>query len=70
MRTLKTIILTGIICIQSIALANEIQTEPASNKENIDFNLLNQIKTNNKEITVGQAADIIFSLHKANIDPN
>ena len=42
----------------------------ASNKENIDFNLLNQIKTNNKEITVGQAADIIFSLYKANIDPN
>ncbi|MEC7876288.1 MAG: hypothetical protein VYC15_05790 [Pseudomonadota bacterium] len=39
MRTLKTIILTGIICIQSIALANEIQTEPASNKENIGFGL-------------------------------
>ena len=37
MSTLKTIILTGIICIQSIALANEIQIEPASNKENIGF---------------------------------
>lgn len=39
-----------------------------SSKENIDFNLLNKIKTNDKEITLGQAADIIFSIHKANIN--
>ena len=39
MRTLKTIILTSIICVQSITLASEIQNEPASNKENIGFGL-------------------------------
>ncbi len=39
MRTLKTIILTSIICFQSITLASEIQNEPASNKENIGFGL-------------------------------
>ena len=39
MRTLKTIILTGIICIQSVAFADEVQIEPASNKENIGFGL-------------------------------
>ena len=39
MRTLKTIILTSIICFQSITLASEIQNEPASNKEKIGFGL-------------------------------
>ena len=39
-----------------------------SSKENIDFNIPNEIKTNDKEITLGQAAYIIFSIYKANIN--
>jgi len=42
----------------------------ASNKSNLNFNLPNQLQDNDEIITIGQAAEIIFLLYKANIDPN
>ena len=39
MKFLKTIILISLISLQSIVAANDIQTEPASTKENIGFGI-------------------------------
>ena len=39
MKFLKTIILISLISLQSIVAANDIQTEPASTKENVGFGI-------------------------------
>jgi hypothetical protein len=38
----------------------------ASNKSNLNFHLSNQIQVNDKVITIGQAAEIIFLSYKDN----